>query len=65
MKEILYISAHGGEQFVQGYMYNVGAYPTEQGTLRLDVSTGKGEGGTLSQVLSIELLYQDGKWIIP
>lgn len=64
LNEILYIPASGIEQYAPGYMYNVGVCPTESGTLRLDVSTMKGDGGTPPSMSSVELVCQDGMWSV-
>ncbi len=62
LNEILYIPAMGGEQYAPGYPNNVGAFPTGNGTLRLDVCTMKGEGGVMPETTFAELVYQDGMW---
>lgn len=64
LNEILYIPSQGGEQFVSGYPNNVGAYPSGNGTLRLDLASMKGEGGTPPTITSVELVYQDGMWSV-
>ncbi len=64
LNEILYIPSQGGEQFVSGYPNNVGAYPSGNGTLKLDLASMKGEGGTPPTITSVELVYQDGMWSV-
>lgn len=62
LTEILYISSQGGEQFAPGYPNNVGAFPSGNGTLQLDLASMKGEGGAPPSITSVELIYQDGMW---
>lgn len=63
LKEILYISSQGGEQFAAGYPNNVGACPSGNGTLQLSLSTMKDENQETSLVIT-ELVYQDGMWSV-
>lgn len=63
LKEILYISAQGGEQFAAGYPNNIGVCASGNGTLQLSLATMKDENQEIART-NIELVYQDGMWNI-
>ncbi len=64
LNEILYISANGGEQFAPGFPNNIGAAPSGNGTLRLDLCAEKTTGGEFPPTTSVELVCQDGMWSV-
>lgn len=64
LNEILYIPAGGGEQFAPGFPNNIGAAPSGNGTLRLDLCAEKTTGGEFPPTTSVELVCQDGMWSV-
>lgn len=64
LNEVLYIPAGGGEQFVPGFPNNIGAAPSGNGTLRLDLCAEKTTGGEFPPTTSVELVCQDGMWSV-